>query len=65
VLERSFDARRTIDAIARERVTHIMTVPSQIIDLLRQRLDGATCTTSFLTKTIFNTLLEQYWEALG
>jgi long-chain acyl-CoA synthetase len=34
VLQRSFDARQTIDALARERVTHIMTVPSQIIDLL-------------------------------
>jgi long-chain acyl-CoA synthetase len=36
VLQRSFDARQMIDAIARERVTHIMTVPSQIIDLLHQ-----------------------------
>jgi long-chain acyl-CoA synthetase len=36
VLQRSFDARQMIDAIARERVTHIMTVPSQLIDLLHQ-----------------------------
>lgn len=36
VLEQSFDARRMIDAIARENVTHIMTVPSQLIDLLHQ-----------------------------
>ena len=36
VLQRSFDARKMIDTIARERVTHIMTVPSQIIDLLHQ-----------------------------
>jgi acyl-CoA synthetase (AMP-forming)/AMP-acid ligase II len=34
VLEPSFDARRMIDTIARERVTHVMLVPSQIIDLL-------------------------------
>jgi long-chain acyl-CoA synthetase len=36
VLQESFDARRMIDAIGRERVTHVMTVPSQIIDLLHQ-----------------------------
>ena len=36
VLQRSFDARQMIDAIAREGVTHIMTVPSQIIDLLHE-----------------------------
>ena len=36
VLQRSFDARQMIDAIAQEGVTHIMTVPSQIIDLLHQ-----------------------------
>jgi long-chain acyl-CoA synthetase len=36
VLQPSFDARQMIDAIARERVTHVMTVPSQIIDLLHQ-----------------------------
>jgi long-chain acyl-CoA synthetase len=36
VLQRSFDPTQMIDAIARERVTHIMTVPSQIIDLLHQ-----------------------------
>ncbi len=34
VLHPSFDARKMIDAIAAENVTHIMTVPSQIIDLL-------------------------------
>jgi len=34
VLHPSFDARRMIDTIAEEGVTHIMTVPSQIIDLL-------------------------------
>lgn len=34
VLHRSFDARAMIDAIAAEAVTHIMTVPSQLIDLL-------------------------------
>jgi long-chain acyl-CoA synthetase len=34
VLHPAFDARRMIDAIAGENVTHIMTVPSQIIDLL-------------------------------
>jgi len=36
VLQESFDARRMVDAIGRERVTHVMTVPSQIIDLLHQ-----------------------------
>ena len=36
VLQRSFDAREMIDAMVQERVTHIMTVPSQIIDLLHQ-----------------------------
>ena len=36
VLQRSFDAREMIDAMAKEGVTHIMTVPSQIIDLLHQ-----------------------------
>jgi len=36
VLERSFDSRHMIETIARERVTHMMTVPSQIIDLLHQ-----------------------------
>jgi long-chain acyl-CoA synthetase len=36
VLQRSFQARQMIDAIAHERVTHIMTVPSQIIDLLHE-----------------------------
>jgi acyl-CoA synthetase (AMP-forming)/AMP-acid ligase II len=36
VLQRSFDARQMIDLAARERVTHVMTVPSQIIDLLHQ-----------------------------
>jgi acyl-CoA synthetase (AMP-forming)/AMP-acid ligase II len=35
VLHPSFDARRMIDTIAAEGVTHIMTVPSQIIDLLQ------------------------------
>lgn len=34
VLHSSFDARAMIDAIEAERVTHIMTVPSQLIDLL-------------------------------
>ena len=36
VLQRYFDARHMIDAIAHEDVTHVMTVPSQIIDLLHQ-----------------------------
>jgi acyl-CoA synthetase (AMP-forming)/AMP-acid ligase II len=36
VLHPSFDARRMIDTVAEEGVTHIMTVPSQIIDLLQQ-----------------------------
>ncbi|MFW2340195.1 MAG: class I adenylate-forming enzyme family protein, partial [Acidimicrobiia bacterium] len=35
VLHPVFDARKMIDAIAEEGVTHIMTVPSQIIDLLQ------------------------------
>lgn len=34
VLHPSFDARAMIDTIAAEKVTHIMTVPSQVIDLL-------------------------------
>jgi len=34
VLERTFDAERVIEIIARERVTHIMLVPVQIIALL-------------------------------
>jgi long-chain acyl-CoA synthetase len=36
VLQKSFNARETIATIARERVTHIMAVPSQIIDLLHE-----------------------------
>lgn len=35
VLHPVFDARKMIDAIAEEGITHIMTVPSQIIDLLQ------------------------------
>ena len=35
VLHPAFDARKMIAAIAEEGVTHIMTVPSQIIDLLQ------------------------------
>ncbi len=35
VLHPSFDARRMIDSMAAERVTHVMLVPSQIIDLLQ------------------------------
>ncbi|MDF1595924.1 MAG: class I adenylate-forming enzyme family protein [Acidimicrobiia bacterium] len=34
VLHPSFDARRMIDSMASEGVTHVMLVPSQIIDLL-------------------------------
>lgn len=34
VLHPAFDARAMIDTIAAEKVTHIMTVPSQVIDLL-------------------------------
>jgi acyl-CoA synthetase (AMP-forming)/AMP-acid ligase II len=36
VLQRSFDAREMIDAMAQEGVTHVMTVPSQIIELLHE-----------------------------
>lgn len=35
VLHDSFDARKMIDAMAAEGVTHVMLVPSQIIDLLQ------------------------------
>jgi len=35
ILHPSFDARRMIDTIAAESVTHVMLVPSQIIDLLQ------------------------------
>ena len=35
VLHPSFDARRMLDSMAAERVTHVMLVPSQIIDLLQ------------------------------
>ena len=34
VLQRQFDAARAIEAIERERVTHVMLVPSQIIAIL-------------------------------
>jgi acyl-CoA synthetase (AMP-forming)/AMP-acid ligase II len=36
VLMPSFDARRMIDLMAEEKVTHVMTVPSQIIALLEE-----------------------------
>ena len=35
VLLRGFDAERMIDAVERERATHVMLVPSQLVALLR------------------------------